>query len=106
MTVTNSEKQSGKVRKIGSGTTPAEPEADYEETSRQRGNSRISKITKKPGANRVTSPLVTPLVDNRSSMEDALIRIVDSVGEQSEQMSIRMSKLERERERERESSSR
>ena len=85
MIVTNSEKQSGKVRKIGSGITPAEPEAEYGETSRQRGKSRISKSTQMPGTNRVTSPLVTPLVDNRSSMEEALIRIVDSVGEQTEQ---------------------
>ena len=45
----------------------------------------------------VTPPLVTPLVDNGASMEEPLTIIVDSMGEQSEQMSIRMSELERER---------
>ena len=44
----------------------------------------------------VTPPLVTPLVDNGASMEEALTIIVDSMGEQSEQMSIRMSELEKE----------
>ena len=48
-----------------------------------------------PGTNRVTPPLVTPLVDIRVSMEEALTRIVDSMGEQSEQMSLRMRDLER-----------
>ena len=43
----------------------------------------------------MTSPLVTPLVDNRASIEEALTNIVDSIGEQSEQMSLRMSELER-----------
>ena len=43
----------------------------------------------------MTPSLVTPLVDNGASIEEALTRIVVSMGEQSEQMSIRMSELER-----------
>ena len=40
-------------------------------------------------------PLVTPLVENGASLEEALNNIVDSIGEQNEQMSIRLSELER-----------
>ena len=40
-------------------------------------------------------PLVTPLVDNGAPIEEALTNIVDSIGEQNEQMSLRMSELER-----------
>ena len=43
----------------------------------------------------MTPPLVTPLVDNGVTMEEALTRIVDSRGEQKEQMTKRMSELER-----------
>ena len=43
----------------------------------------------------MTPPLVTPQVDNGASNEEALNNIVDSIGEQNEQMSIRMSELER-----------
>ena len=95
MTMTNLEVQSVKDRKTGSGIISAEPEADYEETSRHRGKTRILTSTKLPGTNRVTQPLVTPYVENGSSMEDALTRIVNSMGEQSEQMSIRRSETER-----------
>ena len=68
---------------------------DNEKTSRQRVKSRISTSTKLPGTDRVTSPLVTPLVDNGAALEEALNNIVGSIGEQNEQMSIRMSELER-----------
>ena len=40
-------------------------------------------------------PLVTPLVDNRAMIEEGLTRIVDSICEQNEQMSLRISELER-----------
>ena len=40
-------------------------------------------------------PLVTPLVDNEASMEEALTRIVDNTSEQNEQMSKIMSELKR-----------
>ena len=40
-------------------------------------------------------PLVTPLVDNGASIEEALTNIVDKIGEQNEKMSLRMSELER-----------
>ena len=43
----------------------------------------------------MTPPLVTPLVDNGASIEEALTNIVGSIGEQTEQMSIRMSDSER-----------
>ena len=53
-------------------------EADYEGTSRQRGILRISTSTKLPGTNKVTPPIVTPLVDNGASIEEVLTRIVDN----------------------------
>ena len=68
---------------------------DNEKTSRQRIKARISTSTKLPGNDRVTPPLVTPLVENGESFEEALNNIVGSIGEQNEQMSIRMSELER-----------
>ena len=51
----------------------------------------------------MTPPLVTPLVENGASIEEALPNIVGSIGEQNEQMSIRMSELESEVHVERES---
>ena len=68
---------------------------DNEKTSRQRIKARISISTKPTGIDSVTPPLVTPLVDNGVSIEEALTNIVGSIGEQNEQMSIRMSELER-----------
>ena len=68
---------------------------DNEKTSRQRVKARISTSTKLPGTDRVTPPLVTPLVDHGAALEEALNNIVGSLGEQNEQMSIRMSELER-----------
>ena len=68
---------------------------DNEKTSRQRIKARISTSTKLPGIDRVTPPLVTPLVENGASIEEDLNNIVGSVGEQNEQMSIRMNELER-----------
>ena len=91
----NSEPQTGESRNRGLGNALADPELDNEKTSRQRVKARISTSTKLPGTDRVTPPLVTPLVDNGSSLEEALNNIVDSLGEQNEQMSIRMGELER-----------
>ena len=68
---------------------------DKEKTSRQRIKARISTSTKLTGTDRVLPPLVTPLVDNGTPLEYALNNTVDSIGEQNEQMSIRMSELER-----------
>ena len=68
---------------------------DNEKTSRQRVKARISTSTKLPGTDRVTPPLVTLLVDNGTALEEALNNMVDSLAEQNEQMSIRMSELER-----------
>ena len=68
---------------------------DNEKTSRQRIKARISTSTNLNGIDRVTPPLVTPLVDNGVSIEEALTNILGSIGEQNEQMSIRMSELER-----------
>ena len=43
----------------------------------------------------MTPPLVTPLVDNGASIEEALTNIVGSIGEQNEQMSLTKSELEK-----------
>ena len=43
----------------------------------------------------MTPPLETPLVENGASLEEALNNIVGSIGEKNEQMSLRMSELER-----------
>ena len=93
--MTNSEPQTGESRNRGLGNALADPDVDNEKTSRQRVKARISTSTKLPGTDRVTPPLVTPLVDNGAALEEALKNIVDSLGEQNEQISIRMSELER-----------
>ena len=93
--ITNSELQTGESRNRGLGNALADPEVDNENTSRQRVKAWISTRTKLRGTDRVTPPLVTPLVDNGAALEEALKNIVDSLGEQNEQMSIRMSELER-----------
>ena len=92
---TSSEPQTGESRTRGLGNALADPEIDKEKTSRQRVKARISTSTKLPGTDRVTPPLVTPLVDNGAALEEALNNIVNGLGEQNEQMSIRMSELER-----------
>ena len=50
----------------------------------QRGKTRISTCTILPGTNGPTPPLVTPLVDNGASVEEALTKMMDSMDEQSE----------------------
>ena len=95
MTITKSEVQSGTIRMTGSRTTPVESEADSEELLRQRAKTRVSTSTKLHGTNRVMPALMTPLVDNWASNEETLTRIVDTIGEQSNQMSIKMRKLKR-----------
>ena len=92
--MTNSEPRTGESRNKGLGIALADPEVDNEKTSRQRVKARISTSTKLPGTDRVTPPLVTPLVDNGAALKEALNKIVGSIGEQNEQMSIRMSELE------------
>ena len=95
VTMTNSEMRTGKNRNTGLCNPSADPGVDHEETSRQRIKTRVSTSTKIPGSDRVTPPLVTPLVDNGASFEEVLTNIVGSIGEQNEQMSLRMSELER-----------
>ena len=95
MTITNLDMQLGTTRFTGSGTTIGELDAYYKGASRQRETARVSTNTKLPRTNKVTPPLVTALMDNGASMEEASTRIVDKMGEQIEQMSIRMSELER-----------
>ena len=63
-------------RNIGLSNASADPEVDIEKTSRQRIKARISTSTKLPGIDRVTPPLVTPLVENGASFEEALNNIV------------------------------
>ena len=77
--MTNSELQTGMSRNRGLGNALADPEVDNEKTSRQRVKARISTSTKLPGTDRVTPPLVTPLVDNGAALEEALNNIVDSL---------------------------
>ena len=93
--MTNSKTRTGESRNKGLGNALADPEVDNEKTSRQRVKARISTSTKLPGTDRVTPPLVTPLVDNGAALEEALNNIVGSLGEQNEKMSLRMSELER-----------
>ena len=93
--MTNSEPRTGESRNRGLGNALVDPEVDNEKTSRQRVKARISTSTKLPGTERVTPPLVKPLVDNGAALEETLNHIVDSIGEQNEQMSIRMSELEK-----------
>ena len=92
---TSSEPQPEESRTRGLGNALVDPEIDNDKTSRQRVKARISTSTKLPGTDRVTPPLVTPLMDNGAALEEALNNIVGSLGEQNEQMSIRMSELER-----------
>ena len=92
---TSSEPQPGESRTRGLGNALVDPEIDNEKTLKQRVKARISTSTKLPGTDRVTPPPVTPLVDNGAALEEALNNIADSLGEQNEQMSIRMSELER-----------
>ena len=95
VTMTNSEMRTGKNRNTGLCNPPADTGVDLEERSRQRIKTRVSTSTKLLGTDRVTPPLVTPLVDTGASIEEALTNIVGSIGEQNEQMSLRMSELER-----------
>ena len=95
VSMTNSEMRTGENRNTRLSNAPADPEVDNEKTSRQRIKARISTSSKLPGIDRATPPLLTPLVDNGASIEEALTNIVGSIGEQNEQMSIRMSELER-----------
>ena len=92
---TSLEPQPGESRTRGLGNALMDPEINNEKTLKQRVKARISTSTKLPGTDRVTPPLVTPLVDNGAALEEALNIIVGSLGEQNEQMSIRMSELER-----------
>ena len=92
--MTNLEMQTGESRNTGLSNAPADPEVDSEKTSRQRIKARILTSTKLPGIERVTPPLVMPLVENGASIEEVLTNTVGSIGEQNEQMSLRMSELE------------
>ena len=79
------------TRATGSRTTLGELDAEYEGPPRQRGTRRVSTSSELPGTNKVTRTLLNPLVDNRSSVEEALTRVV----EQNKQGPLRMSEIER-----------
>ena len=79
MNMTNSEMRTGKNRNTGLCNASADPEVNHEKSSRRRIKTRVSTSTKLPGTDRVTPPLVTPLVDNGASIEEALTNIVDSI---------------------------
>ena len=70
--MTNSETRTGENRNMRLGNASAEPEVDDEKKSRQRNKALISTSTKLPGTDTVTPPLVTPLVENGASLEEAL----------------------------------
>ena len=91
----NSEIGTSKNRNTGLNDTPADPEVDHEKTSRQRIKTRVSTSTKVPRIDRLTPPLVTPLVENGASIKEALTNVVGSTGEQNEQMSLGKSELEK-----------
>ena len=93
--MTNSEMRTGENRNTELSNALKDPEVEHEKTSRQRIKARISTSRKLPGIDRTTPPFVTPLVDNRSSVEEAMTNIVGSIGEQNDQMSLRMSDSER-----------
>ena len=95
VSMTNSKMRTGQNRNTGLTNATADPEVDNEMTSSQRIKARISTSKRLPGIDRVTPPLVTPLVENGASLKEELKNIVGSIGEQNEQMSIRMSELER-----------
>ena len=80
VSMTNSETRTGENRNIRLSNASADPQVDNEKTSRQRIKARISTSTKLPGTDRVTPPLVTPLVENGASIEEALKNIVGSIG--------------------------
>ena len=80
VTMTSLDMRTGTNRDTGLYYPPADPKVDHEETSRQRIKTRVSTSTKLPGTDRVTPPLVTPLVDNGASIEENLTNIVDSIG--------------------------
>ena len=71
-----------------------ELEAEYVETLRHRGETQVSTSTKLPETNRQTPPNDSIGGTNGVSMGEALTKIVNSMGEQREQMSKRMSELE------------
>ena len=72
--MTISKMRTGKNRNTGLCNPPADPEVDHEETSRQRIKTRVSTSTMLPGTERVTPPLVTPLVENGASIEESLTK--------------------------------
>ena len=74
ITTANSDPQTEATRITRSGSTVRELDADYEGCSRQRRAARVSTSTKLPVMNRVTPPLVSPLVDNGASLEEATPR--------------------------------
>ena len=75
---TSSEPQPGEGRTRGFGNALMDPEINNEKMLKQGVKARISTSTKLPGTDRVTPPLVTPLVENGAALEEALNNIVDS----------------------------
>ena len=95
LSMTNSETQTEENINIGLSNASADPEVDNEKTPRQRIKAQISTSTKLPVIDRVTPPFLTPLEEQGASIDQALNNIVGRIGEQNEQMSIRISELER-----------
>ena len=79
VTMTNSEMRTRNNKNTGLCNLPADPGVDHEQTSRQRIKTLVSTSNKLPGTDEVTPPLVTPLVDNGATIEEALTNIVGSI---------------------------
>ena len=84
VSMTNSEMRTEEDRNTGLSNALSDPEVDNEKASRQRIKAQISTSNKLPGIDRLTPPLVTPLVDNGATIEEALTNIVGTIGEQNE----------------------
>ena len=78
VSMTNSEVRTGENRNTGLSNAPADPEVDNEKVSTQRIKAQISTSNKLPGIDRVTPPLVAPLMDNGLSIEEALTNIEEN----------------------------
>ena len=100
LTKVTSDTQAEATKVIRSVTTLREVEADYERPLKQREAARVSTNTKLSVTNKMTQPLVTPLVVDRMSIEEALTRFMDRMGGATG-TDFQQNECTRERERER-----
>ena len=94
-TISGKHAETTKATITRSETTLRDLEAEYERPLRQREAARVSTSFKLPVKNKLRAPLVTPLIDEGVSVEEALTIIVNGRVEQQEHISKRMIELER-----------